>query len=298
MGELDNLRTRVKWVGKTRDGRLSNDKLRSLKAALKDSYQGEWITLNKKIYRCLINQQKLTEDYDQKTISIEFDSGIKEGDTFYWNRTKTHWLVYLQQLTEEAYFRAQIRKCDYKIDVNGNEYWVYIRGPVETETVWNQKHSISFNDLNYSLVMYITKNDETKEFFSRFKKIKFDGHNWKVAATDKYSQPGIIQIYLDEDFDNTMEDEMIVPEIVTPDVDEPYIDGPQIVNPYDCSLVYSIKNINNGAFVVSSNKVKITNSNSQSCTLDIITGKSGSFEIRYEKENEDAVTLNVIIQSL
>lgn len=298
MGELDNLRTRVKWVGKTRDNRLSNDKLRSLKAALKDSYQGEWITLNKKIYRCLINQQKLTEDYDQKTISIEFESGIKEGDTFYWNRTKTHWLVFLQQLTEEAYFRAQIRKCDYKIDIGENEYWVYIRGPVETETVWRQKHNINFNDLNYSLVMYVTKNDETKEFFSRHKKVKFDGHNWKVAATDKYSSQGLIQVYLDEDFDNSMEDEMIVPEIIPPDPELPYIDGPQIVNPYDCSLVYSIKNIDNGAFIVSSNKVKINKMDNNSCELDIITGKSGSFEIRYEKENEDPVILTVIIQSL
>jgi hypothetical protein len=37
---------------------------------------------------------------------------MKPGDVFTWKKTNTHWLVYLQDLEEIAYFRAEIRRCD------------------------------------------------------------------------------------------------------------------------------------------------------------------------------------------
>jgi len=37
---------------------------------------------------------------------------IKPGSVFEWVETKTKWLVYLQFLEEDAYFRAEIRRCD------------------------------------------------------------------------------------------------------------------------------------------------------------------------------------------
>ena len=96
------------------DNRVDKSKLHSMQMALQNSYQAEWITLNDNQYRCLINPDKLKEDYDQKVISIEHSAGMKEGDVFYWDRTDTHWLVYLQQHSESAYFRAQIRRCNYQ----------------------------------------------------------------------------------------------------------------------------------------------------------------------------------------
>ena len=139
---LDTMKKRLEYAGGDADGRNVKGKLKSMLGALKNSYQAEWITLNeydeenKSIWRCLINPDKLKEDYDQKEISIQFESGLKEGDTFLWNRTNTHWLVYLQEYSEEAYFRASIRRCDYQIDINGNKYWIYMRGPVETTIQW------------------------------------------------------------------------------------------------------------------------------------------------------------------
>ena len=128
--------------------------------------------------------------------------------------------------------------------------------------------------------------------------MKFDGHNWRVAATDKYSQPGLIEVYLEEYFDNEMEDNMVVPEIIEPDTTKPYIDGPQFVKPYDENVSFSIVGKSGGAFIVNSSKVKVVDSSETSCVVNIMTGKSGTFTITYFKDGEDDVTLNVTIKSL
>ena len=291
--------TRIQYAGGVMDNRVDKSKLHSMQMALQNSYQAEWITLNDNKYRCLINPDKLKEDYDQKVISIEHSAGMKEGDVFYWDRTNTHWLVYLQQHSESAYFRAQIRRCNYEIEVNNHKYWVYLRGPVETALVWRQKHNIEFNDLNYSLLIYVTKNEETLDFFKRFQILKIDGHRWRVAATDIFSQGSIIEVYLEEFFDNSLEDEQIKKEPIIFGEEEPYIDGPQFVEPYQTEIKYSLVNNLNatGAFLVSSKKVKIVNSDNNSCIINIISGKAGEFKIIYREEGKEDLELNVTIES-
>ena len=300
---LEIMKKRLEYLGGDADGRNVKGKLKSMLSALKDAYQAEWITLNeyneetKAKWRCLINPDKLKEDYDVKEISIQFESGIKEGDIFLWNRTNTHWLVYLQEYSEEAYFRAGIRRCDYQIDINDNKYWVSIQGPTETTIQWKQKHNISFNDINYSITMFIPKNEETLEFFERHKTLKYDGHNWQVATVNRYSQRGVIEVVLDEYFDNTMEDNMIIPEVIIPDEDAPHIHGPQFVEPYAENLLYTIRNANNGTFVVNSNKVELNNMTESSCEISILTGKSHSFELIYQRDGEDDIVLNITVES-
>ena len=291
--------TRIQYAGGVMDNRVDKSKLHSMQMALQNSYQAEWITLNDNKYRCLINPDKLKEDYDQKVISIEHSAGMKEGDVFYWDRTDTHWLVYLQQHSESAYFRAQIRRCNYEIEVNKHKYWVYLRGPVETALVWRQKHNIEFNDLNYSLLIYVTKNEETLDFFKRFQILKIDGHRWRVTATDIFSQGSIIEVYLEEFFDNSLEDEQIKKEPIIFGEEEPYIDGPQFVEPYQTEIKYSLVNNLNatGAFLVSSKKVKIVNSDNNSCVINVISGKAGEFKIIYREEGKEDLELNVTIES-
>ena len=53
----------------------------------------------------------------------------------------------------------------------------------------------------------ITKNEETEDFFHRFTKIKVCGKPWKVGAIDCLSTEGIIDVYLEEDFTNSIQDE-------------------------------------------------------------------------------------------
>jgi hypothetical protein len=123
-------------------------------------------------------------------------------------------LVYLQFLEEDAYFRSEIRRCDQVIDINGHHYWVYVRGPVETDIKWAQKAGIEWNKLNRSLVMYITADEITEDYFGRFTKIKMSNPNldswktWQVAATDPYYGDGIIQVFLNEFFENSIADKV------------------------------------------------------------------------------------------
>ena len=291
------MKQRLVYDGGDVDGRLVTSKYKSFHAALK-SYQGEWITFNDKIYRCLINADRLKEDYDIKMISVSFDANIKEGDVFLWNRTGTHWLVYLQQHSEEAYFRGQIRKCSYQIDIDGTLYWMSVTGPAEKSIEWAKQHNIAYNKLNYTVILYITKNEVTNEYFNRHKKIKFDGHNWTVAVVDRYSQDAVLEVVLEEDFNNTLEEDESAPEIIEPDIAQPYISGPREVRVYDTSIVYSIENANNGNWLINSNKVKIVKMDSSSCVIDILTGKSNSFKISYIREGFDNIELDVVIKSL
>ena len=298
------------------DGRNVSGKFKSFKAALKNSYQAEWITLDKgkdteARWRCLINPSRLTENFDKKVISIEFESGIQEGTVFYWDRTDKYWIVNLQQHTEEAYFRGTITRCDYEIDVDGTPYWISLTGPSETGTVWNQKHGIAWNDLNYKMKGIITKNSQTVNYFTRHQVIKLkltypdvetgeiieEWHRWKVVATDKYSSDNVIEVYLDEWYDNEAEDNMREPEIEVPDLYEIHIEGPRTVNVFDTDVSFSIVGIAGGEFVVNSNKVKITKMDETSCVMDILASKAMTFNLYYVVDGETKADCTVVVKS-
>lgn len=314
------MKKRVSYLGyDVADGRNVTGKYKSFQAALKNSYQAEYITLNKDTeneqrWRCLINPSRLTENFDKKVISIDFDSGVQEGTVFWWDRTEKYWMIDLQQHTEEAYFRGIITRADYELDVDGKHYWAIARGPIETTTDWETQHQINWNNLNYSLVLKVAKDSRTVKYFTRHRIVKIkltypdentgetieEIHNWKVVATDKYSSDYLIEVYLDEWNDNEMEDNEVDPTPDEPDTTQPYIDGPRLVYGYDTNLSYSIVGIetNNGKWVVDCNKVKIVEMTNTSCILEILTGKPIKFKLKYE--NNDGFVFaeqEIVVQS-
>lgn len=312
MRGLENLNKRLKFSGGNQEKRMINDKLKSLKKALLYSYQAETAILkDDREFRCLINPDKLKPEYDNKIISIPYkdislngngqeeEVNLKPGDVFYWKETNTYWLVYLENIEENAYFRAEIRRCKYEIKVNDNSYRVYIRGPVETDIPWSQKNGMSWNLQNYSLIMYITKNEETLEFFRRFKRVKFDGKSWEVQAVNRYDADGILKIMLNETYNNTIEEEMQekLPEVIIPDKDTPHIEGKHFVKPYDIEE-YKIIRAEKGKWRISNNKAKIISQDGLVAVVEITTGKSGKFDIIYERENEDDIVFPIVIESL
>jgi hypothetical protein len=337
MSGLDKLRTRLNYQGgASAEGRFVKDKLNSLKKSLLYSYQAEdMIMPDGRIFRGLINNDKLDTDYDKKILSMPFEdicigqvirdpdtgeyteefikpyqkttegiisTGIKTGEVLEWKRTGTFWLVYLQHLEEEAYFRGSICQCTGEVDIDGTKYKVYLRGPAETELQWNQKNNTSWNDINYSLVMYITKDETTLNYFHRFTKVKITDEtdntdNWEVVVVNPYFGDGIIEVCLNEYFNNEMEDamEQESPQ-EQPDKDSIYISGDAIVQPYDI-VSYEINNAEGGRWEVSNKKAKIIDSNDTTVTLEIVTGKSGEFELSYIID-EEIYALPVTIKSL
>ena len=219
--------------GFSQQDRMIQDKRRSLDKATLYSYQAAWV--KKQLYdfqpamegvreadpvRALINPNKLKQDYDDKIISIGFEHGFKTGDVFEWCNTGSYWLIYLQDLTELAYFRGDIRKCSYEIewiDEEGKQQRTYaaLRGPVETKINFIQKHGISVDTPNYSLHLLLPKNTATLKQFRRYHKFYLqdlvDGEEqicWRVEAIDTFSTPGIIEVNAVEYYANPTEDDL------------------------------------------------------------------------------------------
>lgn len=222
--------------GNKQQERMIKDKRRSLDRAVWNSYQAAEVVRveseYKKPVRALINPNKLKQDYDDKVISVGYEYGFKIGDIFEWLGTKSHWIVYLQDMTELAYFRGDIRKCSHEIvweDENGkHSTYAAIRGPVETKINYIQKHNISIDLPNYSLNILLPSNEQTLKYFKRYQKFYLQNDLngaekicWRVEAIDWISTPGILEInaveyYANKDEDN-IEEGIVGGLIVTPE---------------------------------------------------------------------------------
>ena len=204
--------------GNLQQERMIKDKRRSLDHAVWYSYQAAEVVRvdaeNRKPVRALINPNKLKQDYDDKILSVGFEYNFKPGDVFEWIGTKTHWLVYLQDLTELAYFRGDIRKCSYQIaweDEDGiHTTYAAVRGPVETKINFIQKHGISVDTPNHSLNILMPKNEYTMNYFKRYSKFYLQGDDtcWRVEATDWISTPGVLEVVAVEYYANETEDDI------------------------------------------------------------------------------------------
>ena len=212
---VNTLAARLQFLGgNDQNERIKKQKLRSFQSALKNSYQTHKIkTPIKTVWPALINHNVagLKSDYDKKIISVEFAAGLEPGDVFEDLTDNTHWMIYLPVLTETAYLRSEIVRCRYTLEINDHVYWIYFQGPTETDLRWFQKKGINVNELNLSGTIYIKLNAETREFFERFTRIKVDNHVWEIQVTDSISVPGVLELEVQEYYDNTIEE---LPEII------------------------------------------------------------------------------------
>ena len=247
--------------GYFQQNREINDKKKSLNKALLYSYQSTFVkkygVQNSEMVRALINPNKLKQDYDDKIISIGFEHEFHTGDIFEWVDTNTYWLIYLQQTTEVAYFRGDIRRCRYQISwKDGDEIkstFAAIRGPVETKINYIQKHGVSIDTPNYSLSILMPLNEDTLKQFKRYSKFylqNVEGDHkicWRVEATDSISTPGILEVTAIEYYANESEDDIengivggLIEEIKNPnsEVVEDAIVGETFIKPKTTNRYY------------------------------------------------------------
>ena len=287
--------------------RMIKDKRRSLEKALYYSYQGATVRLlnsdSSLPVRALIKPNKLKQDYDDKIISIGFEHNFKTGDVFNWCNTGTYWLIYLQDLTELAYFRGDIRKCQHQIiweDTEGNKHSTYaaVRGPVETKIKSIQKYGISLDIPNYSLNILIPKNDETISYFKRYTKFYLDGTCWRIEAVDCISMENIIEFTAVEYYANETEDDIeegivggLIEEVQDPNLTND-IQGETFIKP-KLEYIYSVKDLE-GDWIIDDNlplKWRINDNNT--LTLYWNANYSGQFEIHYGEYSK-----TIVVESL
>ena len=319
--------------------RMIRDKRRSLDKAVLYSYQGALI---KKHYydfnptmdgvkeappvRALINPDKLKDDYDEKVVSVGFEHGFQVGDVFEWCNTKSYWLIYLQDMTELAYFKGNIRRCRYEIEWQNEDgetrrTYAAIQGPVETKIDYIQKHGISVDNPNFSLHLLMPKNPATLKQFKRYSKFYLQGTVegeektcWRVEATDSFSLPGILELnaveyYANEttdDIENGIVDAFVVKPIdPNPEVNDAYeVFGETFIKPKK-EYQYYIDNTQQGNWYIDTNvPVKYTISINEK-GYNIISVKwnqsySGQFDIWFgNKEKEKAkYKKTIVVESL
>lgn len=236
--------------GYSQQDRMIRDKRRSLDASCKYSYQGAKIKKIDNSFNyvpALINPDKLNQDYDTKEVSVGFEYGFKIGDIFEWKNTNTVWLICLQELTELAYFKGQIKRCTKIIkwkdedDVEHQTYAV-VRGPTETAINTTSKHDILVDLPNYALNIYVPKNLDTLKLFKRYSKFYLSSEYeierqicWRVETVDYVSSEGIIEISAEEYYGNEFEDDKengIVGDLIVEPIDPNPVENLIVGNTY------------------------------------------------------------------
>lgn len=282
---LKTLSARIDYLGGDQLSRINKQKLQSFRAALKNDYNSRLIKTDKHAsVPCIIknNAYGLKADYDKKYISVEFSAGLEAGDVFQCLDDNSRWMIYLPILTETAYLRSEIIRCDHSLNINGKEYFVYFQGPVETDIRWLIKNGINANELNKSGTVYIKKDDNTLSFFHRFTKIKINGHMWEVQVTDPISVTGILELELQEYYDNKEAD---LPQVKPSDKTQ-LIKGEKIVK-QNTSVGYmvddSIYNPSTSWTIAGNDRVKIEEvlNNGQICKVKVNEGAIGKFTLSY-----------------
>ena len=308
-------------------------------AVIDDKYSARYIrsleeivdslTSTAPMFKALINHDKLKVDYEDKILSIPFreapedseeqiDTDFHNGTVFKWvhgNKEEwtpdTYWIVYMQYSEETAYFRAEIRKADEQIqiiviDEDGNEntvsYRGWMTGPNETTALWNTKRGVVWNDMNYTKLLYITKDEDTLAYFQRFDRIIINGKPWEVQAyNENYStsktgdfSSGIIRVALKETYTSA---DQFVKEIKDAEAaqiqaeaaydaehTQARIDGPTAAHPYDI-LTYKAKNYEQPQdwYISDDSLVKVLDYTEDTLKLEVISKKANKegFIVKY-----------------
>ena len=314
--ELQKIRLRA-MGGEAQQERLIYDKRKALDRALLYSYQGANVQkvrepsselLEPPVIRALINPNKLKQDYDDKIISIGYEANFKAGDIFEWLGTGTHWLIYLQDLTELAYFRGNIRKCSYEInwkdDKGEHSTYAAIRGPVETKIDYIQKHGISVDEPNYSLNLLLPQTPEVLAYFKRYTKfyLKDSEVCWRVEAIDWVSTPGILEVTAVEYYANEQEDsDSIVGNLIAKEenpntiLENAAISGETFIKP-KLKYKYITPSKENAEWRIDSKcpvQLIVNKDNPKECTISWVRAVSGQFELSY-----GAYSKTIVVESL
>lgn len=327
MNNFEMMRKRLEWQGGiAQEDRMIKDKWRTLLRTLKYSYQAcdialaqaqqeilnEGLEPEHPIVRALINPDKNKQDYDDKILSVDYIHQFKPGDVFEWKNTGTHWIIYLQQLTEDAYFRGEIRRCRYKIkfkDEDGNICYTYaaIRGPVETQIDSIQKNQERIDKPNLSLNILMPRNEVTIKAFDRYKEFILDGRCWKVKAIDPIGmtidRQGVLEVNAQEDYINEVTDDetneikdglIVEPDEPTPNSE---INGETFIKPA-IPEIYSV-DIDGGTWCIRENNVPVDIEPIDNKSVQITWKKmtSGQFTLVWNS-GSDTYEKVIVVESL
>lgn len=290
--------------GAPQQNRMIKDKRWTLDHATKYSYQAAQIrhadAMDEQYAPALVNPDKTKQNYDDKIVSVGYEYGYYPGDVFDWRNTGTKWIIYLQDLTELAYFRGEIRRCNYTVswlDEDKNKFTQYlaVRGPVETKINFIQKNGISVDEPNHSLDILMTKTPEALHYFRRYAKFYLKGIEeadrnvcWRVEATDSISMPGILSVTAVEYYSNETKDDIenslvngLVMDPIDPNPQDGQIEGDTFIKPKIEYKYYYRGTMKNIQWSIEGNKVPVKiKTSGKVATIIWDSGYSGQFVLK------------------
>lgn len=302
--------------GAAQQDRMIKDKRETLDRVLLYSYQGAKVRKldSESIERALINPNSVKQDYDDKTISIGYEHGYKPGTVFEWVNTGTKWLIYLQDLTELAYFKGDIRKCSYEIkwcNENGNEFSTFaaVRGPVETKIDSININTSNMDIPNHTLHLLLPANKEVLEYFKRYSKFYLnplkEGDTpvcWRVEATDTVSMPGILEVaaveyYINEQEDNVEEGVVDAWSEEIPEPQDSTIKGDIFIKPKK-SYTYKYTGNEEGKWNYDTRLPIDAIVNGKEITITWKTTYTGEFVLQYVGQGITIAGKTIVVESL
>lgn len=213
---LESMKKRLnRHGGEHFQDRMIRDKRRSLRLAIKSSYQAARFSkyLEEDSEQVgLLTPVSHTLDYDTKRISIEYSAKYNVGDIFKWNNTGYYWIIYQWDRSELAYFRGQCRRCDWKVSwVDKNrevqETLVSIIGPSNAQFKSTSSLDGLATDIPNGRIVVMTQNNKkNKEYFHRYQTFLVSGVSYRVETIDVLSMPGVLWISAIEHYTNEVED--------------------------------------------------------------------------------------------
>lgn len=288
---LDRMRARLDYLGGEEDkNRLINGKQYTLENALKRAHNSHLITIDGKELRVLINANKLKQYYDERIIAAPWGAELKTGDVIYWTENQTYWLIYLQDLGEEAYFRAYMRKCKAELITETSKGTVSVRAAIVGPELKKIAGEEKVNDIyveypNLTIQVMVPKNDQNKEIFKRYSKFKYDDITWKIQSVNSVDLDNIIIFQAMEDYEIIDEPQPDVP--TTSEIKGNFIIKPlQIVD-------YTVDGGTEDLWSVDNNKIDVISHSATSIRLKWNDIKSGEFILSYGTQSQ-----KIVVESL
>ena len=303
-GVVDDQATHLEAMGGYRQqDRMIRAKRQTLDRALYNSYQAAEISP--------ITDPKMRH----KILSTAYENNYKTGDVFTWHGRQgnaivdSQWIIYLQDLTELAYFKGDIRKCNYYVrwlneDKEELGRWFAIRGPVETNISSLSKEGNSIDVPNHTLHILMTKDNETVKYFKRYSKFYVTGVDeitdqicWRVQATDTMSMPGVLELTAIEYYSNETEDDdgLVGALVVTPaepDNSQNLIKGKDFIKP-KMTYLYEYTGSQDGVWTVESQSPIETKIKGSTIEITWLKTYSGEFTLSFGDSSK-----KIVVESL
>lgn len=287
MHNLNLMEKRLRYQGGVeQENRMVRDKLHSLKGALLYSYQSETVTKGDNTFKALINSNKLNQSYDEKLLSCEYNKEVAVGDVIYWEEAQSYWLVYMQELTETAYFLGHMRRCsEFVIDEIENSSLKNLRvvaiGPNGTSLENIKKNNFSIDVPNLMIEVWIANTEENKQAFQRYTKFKLNDTTWEVQSINNIDIPNILIITAKETY-QILPDEQVKDNDSDVEVSS-LISGPEEIKPRQ-THTYTYLGEENADWDWEGKSLEILAKTATQITVRWDSSKSGSFTLKYGNE--------------